>query len=570
MRQLHMLFILLLVSFTAISQVAQEAVPANQVFSDKKNSAAASRTGTTQSRQVISGLVDDFTGEPVSYTRVTKWIDGTAMNDSKVDGVIFRKRGNEYYQRNTTNSDINVKWFGARGDGVTDDTKAITDAISFSSAASQIDVHTRSRVLNLIFPAGTYITSATIRQNENGKFVHLVGMADATILYRGSGAAIHIGNNTPHGIMPIEVKNLTIKKENTSAGSVGLLLEHAAYSKIINVGFEGFETAFLNKGSIGVLADGGGKQIAGSTIGVHVISSKSNNKDVLRFASNAFALRNYTLGKGIKNAVVIEPGKGVSPGGSGGMITLDRLIFEGVEGTSLKVVNNGEVGGLDVVQVRDCWFEHYGDIGINIFNARVKVQNSFFAGAKKTVVLVNDDNSSITMQDTHGYFLDTRPTNNVLIQATGAATKAVYKNIKLLNCDFRGLTKLHADYPVSSSGISAEGNVYTISYNSKYPSGNNDYNRNLSINLFAEIEKLVGPADHVTELVLAGNDGTPTIGFAKLTIVKRGSGYTVKDDSGNSPGFTIRGEGRNTVLAITDATTGRWFNAIGKYSVTLL
>ena len=44
---------------------------------------------------------------------------------------------------------VNVKWFGAKGDGVTDDTLAINSAISFTSSIKS----------NLLFPAGTYIVS---------------------------------------------------------------------------------------------------------------------------------------------------------------------------------------------------------------------------------------------------------------------------------------------------------------------------------------------------------------------------------------------------------------------------
>lgn len=44
-------------------------------------------------------LVDSSTYENVNFKKVTLWYDGTLMDDSKADGVIYRKKGNDYYMR---------------------------------------------------------------------------------------------------------------------------------------------------------------------------------------------------------------------------------------------------------------------------------------------------------------------------------------------------------------------------------------------------------------------------------------------------------------------------------------
>lgn len=72
-------------------------------------------------------LLDSYTGEYVTFSKVAKYTDGSNMNDAKCDGVIYRKLGNEYFKRNFTGP-VNVKWFGAKCDGVTDDTTAVTKA----------------------------------------------------------------------------------------------------------------------------------------------------------------------------------------------------------------------------------------------------------------------------------------------------------------------------------------------------------------------------------------------------------------------------------------------------------
>lgn len=76
---------------------------------------------------VLYNLIDNYTGETVSFSKVTTFADGTPMTDAKCDGVIYRKLGNEYFRRNFTGP-VNVKWFGAKGDGVTDDTEAFDKA----------------------------------------------------------------------------------------------------------------------------------------------------------------------------------------------------------------------------------------------------------------------------------------------------------------------------------------------------------------------------------------------------------------------------------------------------------
>ena len=47
----------------------------------------------------IIKLIDINTGENVNYRETTTWYDGTSMNDSKVDGVLYTKKGSKYYRR---------------------------------------------------------------------------------------------------------------------------------------------------------------------------------------------------------------------------------------------------------------------------------------------------------------------------------------------------------------------------------------------------------------------------------------------------------------------------------------
>lgn len=76
----------------------------------------------------ILALEDKNTGVPVNYRKTTVYEDGSPMDISKTDGVIYRKLGNDYYKRQFEGA-VNVKWFGAKVDGVTDDSEAFQKCI---------------------------------------------------------------------------------------------------------------------------------------------------------------------------------------------------------------------------------------------------------------------------------------------------------------------------------------------------------------------------------------------------------------------------------------------------------
>lgn len=77
----------------------------------------------------IIRLIDSNTKENVNYEEVTMWHDGTVMDDSKVDNIIYRKKLNKYYRRKELSS-VLPEWFGAIGDGITDDSDAIIKCAS--------------------------------------------------------------------------------------------------------------------------------------------------------------------------------------------------------------------------------------------------------------------------------------------------------------------------------------------------------------------------------------------------------------------------------------------------------
>jgi hypothetical protein len=102
-------------------------------------------------------LNDQFTNEwTVFEEAVHKYYDNDndpntpfpeiTMNDC--DGIIYKKINDKYYRRVLVDDTVNVKWFGAKGDGKTDDTEAIQKAIKSSHSVR--------------FDRGQYIINSTI------------------------------------------------------------------------------------------------------------------------------------------------------------------------------------------------------------------------------------------------------------------------------------------------------------------------------------------------------------------------------------------------------------------------
>ena len=95
--------------------------------------------------------VDQNTGENVNYRETTILQDGTAITDANVDGVIYKKVGTKYFKRQFDGV-LNVKWFGAKGDGITDDLEAFN---------SCFEVAKNLKCAKIFIPKGHYKFSDT-------------------------------------------------------------------------------------------------------------------------------------------------------------------------------------------------------------------------------------------------------------------------------------------------------------------------------------------------------------------------------------------------------------------------
>lgn len=151
-----------------------------------------------------TNILSSKTGESVNYLATTKWFDGSDMDDTKVDGVIYRKKGTEYLKMVYPNT-VNVRWFGAVGDGVTDDTFAIQQALS------------TGRTIYFQEPTVGYKVS-TIRP-QRGQLLYGDGMYRNGIIGNGTDTTIQVGNGVGT-IRMISLFNLNITNDGAKCVDV--------------------------------------------------------------------------------------------------------------------------------------------------------------------------------------------------------------------------------------------------------------------------------------------------------------------------------------------------------------
>ncbi|GGG44546.1 glycosyl hydrolase family 28-related protein [Epilithonimonas arachidiradicis] len=127
-------------------------------------------SGSTYQNNNVVQLVDSYTYENVNFKKVTHWINNYPMDDSKVDGIIYRKKGSDYYVDSSilSGAEISAKRFGVKADEITDDSIALQKAVNFGVKTGW----------NVVLPAGKIKVSQTIvidfttninDANSNGK-----------------------------------------------------------------------------------------------------------------------------------------------------------------------------------------------------------------------------------------------------------------------------------------------------------------------------------------------------------------------------------------------------------------
>lgn len=184
------------------------------------------RRGTTAQTNVFTGAVGELTVDTDKNALILH--DG-ATQGGKVVGA---------------SSVVNVKDYGAKGDGVTDDTNAIQAAIN------AVTPQTQNGYGRLYFPAGTYIVKDTLTLGSGG--MQMSGDPYGSIIKydKESNYGAVIEKSTSSGLYGWVIENLNIDTNNKAThgfyfASVGV------FQAIKNVRFSNVYVLNLGSGSIG-------------------------------------------------------------------------------------------------------------------------------------------------------------------------------------------------------------------------------------------------------------------------------------------------------------------------------
>lgn len=320
-------------------------------------------------------------------------------------GTVIAPTAGEGRWKRVYSDAVNVRWFGAKGDGAVDDTASIQAAItSISNTAS----NGRAGGSAIQFPDGDYkITSSLLIDGRN---INIIGNK-ARILYAGSGPAIDVGNAG-------YLTNLSAGYYVFRAEKIAFVLTHAAGIGIRNRGYRRLQIdqCHFTGGLVGIETEGAW---SGSLIRDSVLQgqSGSGSRGVnLKQRNNLFLFQKVAVlgGEiGYHISTVDAETKGV---------TFQNCDAEGcVVGYQ---IDGGNVGAVSLV---NCWGENNTtmDVQINNTTGTGKYGISLLGGVYAKGVTIGVDGQSgaldaVTVSGVEfsgGLGLDVRVANGVAVGA---------------------------------------------------------------------------------------------------------------------------------------------------------
>ena len=366
---------------------------------------------------------------------------------------------------------ISVKDFGAKGDGVTDDTQAIQNAID-SLDTGNIEITTNGQIKNIYFPSGVYMLSDSIIIDKHD--VHLIGLGNAVLMAtpdfdsNSLSGLIHVGKDanthgfyienitfTAKGASPFNDYNIerygNYGSYNFNTSVLGLHLDNAHYYQVDKCKFTGLKLGIWLSGAY-----------AGE---INHINCRYNNRHVLINGMNSRNTNQVTFNNGYFNSGAMN--------GAIAVIGANRITFNDVDiernnrtaillrGTDFTTFNNAyfelnawkrnsgddEIFYQDSIYTTDIGMSDSLESGLNNFtiveeyNRGLEFNNTLFA-------MIPSDGEGFVYSDNTQYGLkfdrcrfqsnETNFSNHIVSkQTTNSVTGSTGQEITLLNCRVR-------------------------------------------------------------------------------------------------------------------------------------
>lgn len=305
---------------------------------------------------------------------------------------------------------INVKDFGALGDGITDDTQSIKNAISYAVSVN---------VLKIIFPSGIYIVTETIYLDSGIQLRGNGKKKDNTIIkYIGnSGWCIATsGTFGEHRRNIIDGIGINLK---SSTASGGILIGSLIDDTIIPVGHDLINVEI--------------QDIKAGQIGIWIKNASGINM-------NGVQVNRGTGGTGL---LISANGNNV------GVFVANCCSFGGINQNDIGIEFRHGVGGLDGFTFNSCYFGGKKPILISGDSA---VKN----------IVINSPHIETTLSDIEYYAIDV---NNVIGLTINSGTLLGSANANFVGLIFRGLCS-----GLNITGIDANEFLNGIVYKNSYTS----------------------------------------------------------------------------------------------------
>ena len=369
MKNLSVMLVCTIISHLAVAQLPETFVSANSYFDDGRKG-----TFSLENKRfgdMIFGLVEDHTGEYVTYKKITSKDDGTPIRDNDIikGKGIYRKKGVEFFRMNFEGP-VNVRWYGAIPDGKTDNSESISQALS----ASQF----------IKLPAGNFAISSPILINTAAQIVgEGLQLSKLTCLNKEMSAIILGSSERVTNISLLYLSNFTISKGKYGISAVReagtkLTIER---SKIKEINFaEQSEAAIYLKGKnllflVNVLQENVFRYCGTGIYLDNVFSANLNHFLLNRFEGTAGGIKISTTNNELSQ------------------LTIDKNRFEAIVAVRLKSSPISITGGNQNVSISDNYFEDVPDPVINIDAANSMsiapsiINNQFSANIKGAVMI---------------------------------------------------------------------------------------------------------------------------------------------------------------------------------------
>jgi Pectate lyase superfamily protein len=487
---------------------------------------------------------------------------------------LYTQTGNIHQWTGTTwkvlnESVINVKDYGAVGDGIGDDTAAIQFCLDIVSNSG---IYYNFKTRSVYLPNGVYITTKPL----------LIPEFDMTIFGESIRTTlIKKITNTKDSLYDIDAV-LILKKNSgnynewanihdlaitsTVNCEYGIFANGAAYLKLTSLNITYVKTGFSSND--GFLLTFNHIMIAFVDIGIRITVGTSLNASIVSIGWCRIGFQLQNLHYSNLTTCTVDQLSGTS---------YELRNCHGLTLNSCSTEASGRSITNTTVQPTSIISAELSEVTVNgltvLFNESPFSKAMCYAFAESKIILNNtylrgmDPGSKFALSESGSSITIDNITNmSLLANANGELAKVSY-SIKDKFIEVGGTINTPNKQLIVNSNSNYQNTIKSVIYDANYPAGNNNYNENLNLNLEAEITNLVGSNWAKASITFQGNDGTVNTGYVLIQAFQTSGfkSFVLISANGNATlvGNTLK------IPTITGANGGYWYGMKGIYEITI-